>query len=130
MGADSEQGDTGFDDGRTETEQERYDRNSQELLQELRVAAVGVQVLFAFLLVVPFQTGWKKITTLQRYDYFVTLICIALSAMMMIATPIHHRILFRQREKRYLVNSGNRLLIVAMIFLAAGFTGILVLLGA
>ena len=62
-----------FDDGRDETPPERLDRNATELVQEMRVAAVGIQVLLAFLLVVPFQTGWKHVTSFDRYEYFVTL---------------------------------------------------------
>lgn len=72
-------------DNRDETELERLDRNTSELVQEMRVAAVGIQVLFAFLLVVPFQTGWKHVTGFERYDYFVTLVCIAIATVLLIA---------------------------------------------
>jgi len=116
------------DDDRHESEMEKLDRNTVELLNELRVAAVGIQVLFAFLLVVPFNTGWKKVTSFDRYDYFVTLLCIALAATLLIAPSIHHRLLFRRRQKEYLVTMGTRLTIIAMVFLTAGFTGILVLI--
>jgi O-antigen/teichoic acid export membrane protein len=116
------------DDDRHESEMERLDRNTTELLNELRVAAVGIQVLFAFLLIVPFNTGWKKVNSFDRYDYFVTLLCIATSATLLVAPSIHHRLLFRRRQKAYLVRMGTRLTIVAMVFLTIGFTGILVLL--
>jgi Family of unknown function (DUF6328) len=116
------------DDERNETPLERLDRNTVELVQEVRVAAVGIQVLFAFLLVVPFQTGWKHVTAFDRYDYFVTLICIVTAAALLIAPSIHHRLLFRQHQKRYLVELGNRLVIAAMAFLTVGFTGIIVLI--
>lgn len=115
-------------DGRDETQGERLDRNTSELVQEMRVASVGIQVLLAFLLVVPFQTGWKHVTAFDRYEYFVTLLCIAAAAVVLIAPSIHHRLLFRQREKAYIVELGNRLVIVAAVFLTAGFTGILVLI--
>ena len=62
------------DKGRQETEKERLDRNLQELLGELRVALPGVQVLFAFLLVVPFNQRFADITSFQRTTYFVTLL--------------------------------------------------------
>ncbi|HUE28220.1 MAG TPA: DUF6328 family protein [Solirubrobacteraceae bacterium] len=116
------------DDGREETGLERLDRNTNELVQEMRVAAVGIQVLLAFLLVVPFQTGWKDVTSFDRDEYFVTLVSIAIAAALLIAPSIHHRILFREHEKDYLVQVGNRLVIIAAGFLTVGFTGIFVLL--
>lgn len=115
-------------DDRDETELERLDRNTSELVQEMRVAAVGIQVLFAFLLVVPFQTGWKKVTGFERYDYFVTLLCIAIATALLIAPSVHHRLLFRQHEKPFIVEVGNRMVIFAAAFMTLGFTGILVLI--
>jgi hypothetical protein len=117
-----------FDDGRDETPPERLDRNATELIQEMRVAAVGIQVLLAFLLVVPFQTGWKHVTSFDRHVYFATLVAIAIATALLIAPSIHHRILFREGEKAYLVDTGNRLVIIAAGFLTVGFTGIFVLL--
>jgi uncharacterized protein DUF6328 len=118
------------DDNRDETSDEQLDRNTIELLNELRVAATGIQVMFAFLLVVPFNTGWKRTTSFERTDYFVTLAVVAIAAFLLMAPPIHHRVLFRHREKRWLVTVGNRLAIAGMVFLALGFTGILVLISA
>jgi hypothetical protein len=115
-------------DHRDETPDEKLDRNTIELLNELRVAATGIQVMFAFLLVVPFNTGWAKTTSFERTDYFVTLAFVALAAFLLMAPPIQHRLLFRHHEKRYLVTMGNRLAIAGISFLALGFTGILVLL--
>ena len=116
------------EDERGETQAERLDRNTIELVQEMRVAAVGIQVLLAFLLVVPFQTGWRRVTTFDKYDYFATLICIATAAALLIATPIHHRLLFRRQQKQFIVDVGNKLVIVAAVFLTAGFIGIFVLI--
>jgi cation transport ATPase len=113
---------------RDESELERLDRNTVELLNELRVASTGIQVLFAFLLVVPFNAGFSKLTSFDRYCYFVTLLCLAVAATLLIAPSMHHRLLFRQKEKDYLVTVGTRLAIVAGIFLTAGMTGILVLI--
>jgi len=113
---------------RNESPLERLDRNTVELLNELRVAGTGIQVLFAFLLVVPFNSGFARLSSFDRDDYFVTLLCIAVAAALLIAPSIHHRLLFRRGQKAYLVNLANRLLIVAMGFLTAGFTGILVLI--
>ena len=118
------------DDDRDETSDETLDRNTIELLNELRVAGTGIQVMFAFLLVVPFNAGWKKTTSFERTDYFVTLVLVAIAAFLLMAPPIHHRLLFRHHEKRYLVAMGNRLAIAGISFLALGFTGILVLLSA
>jgi TctA family transporter len=118
------------DDDRDETIDETLDRNTIELLNELRIAATGIQVMFAFLLVVPFNTGWKKTTSFERTDYFVTLALVATAAFLLMAPPIQHRLLFRHHEKRYLVTMGNRLAIAGIGFLALGFTGILVLLSA
>ncbi len=115
-------------DNRDETTDEQLDRNTIELLNELRVAATGIQVMFAFLLVVPFNTGWKKTSSFERTDYFITLALVAVAAFLLMAPPIQHRLLFRHHEKRFLVTIGSRLAIAGMTFLALGFTGILVLL--
>jgi hypothetical protein len=115
------------DDGRHETRDERLDRNASEMVQELRVGAVGVQVLFAFLLVVPFNTGWKQTTDFQHGVYYVTLVCIALATALLIAPSVHHRVLFRDHEKRFVVGTGNRMMIAGMIFVALGMAGIFVL---
>jgi hypothetical protein len=115
-------------DDRHETRDEQLDRNTIELLNELRVAATGIQVMFAFLLVVPFNTGWTKTSSFERTVYFLTLALVAVAAFLLMAPPIHHRLLFRHHEKRYLVTLGNRLAIAGMGFLALGFTGILVLI--
>lgn len=115
-------------DQRDETAAERLDRNTIELLNELRVAGTGIQVMFGFLLIVPFNKGWSKVSSFGRTDYFVTLLCVAIAAVLLLAPSIHHRILFRHGEKRYLVAMANRLAIVAMVFLGAGFTGILILI--
>jgi O-antigen/teichoic acid export membrane protein len=116
------------DDGRDETREERLDRNTIEMVQELRVGAVGVQVLFAFLLVVPFNAGWKLTTGFEHAVYYATLICIAAATVLLIAPSIHHRVLFRQGEKPFLIGLGNRLMITAMVFVAAGMAGIFVLI--
>ncbi len=92
------------------------------------MAAVGIQVLFAFLLIVPFNTGFEKVSSFDRYDYFVTLICIAIAASLLIAPSIHHRLLFRRRQKEYLVELGTRLTIIGAGFLVVGLTGIMVLI--
>jgi hypothetical protein len=113
--------------GRDETEEERLDRNLGELLQELRIALPGVQVLFAFLLAVPFQKRFGEITPFQEKIYFVTLLCTAISAAFLIAPSAHHRIAFRLQRKEELVQVANRCAIVGLGFLALAMTGAIVL---
>jgi hypothetical protein len=113
----------GRDSGREETEEERLDRNLSELLQELRVALPGVQVLFAFLLAVPFQQGFEKITSFQKDVYFGTLICTAISAVLLMAPTSYHRLTFRYQQKRRLVFYANRFAIAGLTFLALAMTG-------
>jgi predicted membrane channel-forming protein YqfA (hemolysin III family) len=115
------------DSGREETEEERLDRNLSELLQELRVALPGVQVLFAFLLAVPFQQGFEKITSFQKGAYFGTLICTAIAAVMLISPSAYHRVTFRYQQKRKLIFYANQFSIVGLIFLALAMTGAIML---
>jgi uncharacterized protein DUF6328 len=115
-------------DDRDESRMERLDRNTVELLNELRVASTGIQVLLAFLLVIPFNARFTRLTSFERGLYMGTLICIAIAAVLLIGPSIHHRLLFRQREKPYLVDTGSRLMILASIFLAIGLIGIMLLI--
>jgi Family of unknown function (DUF6328) len=116
------------DSGRNETEEERLDRNLGELLQELRVALPGVQVLFAFLLAVPFQKGFEEVTEFQKQVYFATLMLTAISATMLISPSAYHRITFRYQQKRRLVYYANRFAIVGLLFLALAMTGAILLI--
>jgi hypothetical protein len=84
--------------------------------------------MFAFLLVVPFDSAFKDISSFEKTVYFVTLLCVAISAVLLMAPSVHFRILFRQGEKRYLVSLANRVAITGMVFLGFGLTGILILL--
>jgi hypothetical protein len=114
--------------GRDESEEERLDRNLAELLQELRVALPGVQVLFAFLLAVPFQQNFTKITPLQEKVYFGTLLCTAISAALLISPTAYHRLTFHLQQKKELVHISNRLSIAGLGFLALAMTGAIVLI--
>jgi len=126
-GADEEKDQRNPDSGRDETEEERLDRNLSELLQELRVALPGVQVLFAFLLAVPFQQGFEKITSFQKDVYFGTLICTAISAVMLISPSAYHRVTFRYQQKRKLIFYANQFSIAGLVFLALAMTGAIML---
>ena len=112
---------------RDETDLERADRNLGELLGELRVALPGVQVLFAFLLVVPFNSGFDRATGFQENLYLVTLLCTAGASIFLIAPSVHHRIVFRLQEKEHIVKLANRLAIIGLSFMALGITGALML---
>ena len=114
--------------GRNETEDERLDRNLGELLQELRVALPGVQVLFAFLLAVPFQQNFSKITPFEKDVYFATLLLTATSAVMLIAPSAYHRLTFHFQHKRQLVFLANRFAIAGLAFLALAMTGAIMLI--
>jgi uncharacterized membrane protein YiaA len=78
--------------------------------------------------VVPFNARWSRATAFDRYVYFATLLCMAAAAVLLIAPSVHHRVLFRQGEKSYLVKMGNRFAIIAMALLTVGLTGILLLI--
>jgi Family of unknown function (DUF6328) len=113
--------------GRHETEEERVDRNLGELLGELRVALPGVQVLFAFLLIVPFNQRWVDVTPFQEKVYFVTLLCAAAASAFLIAPSVQHRVTFRRQDKEYIVVVANRLAITGLAFLAVAMTGVILL---
>ncbi len=112
---------------RQETGLERLDRNLEELTGELRVVVTGVQVLFAFLLIVPFNTGFTHVGNFERAVYFVTLIFAALSAACTIAPSAQHRFLFRHDDKHHLVFVSNRIVIAGLAFLAFAMCGALLL---
>jgi FtsH-binding integral membrane protein len=110
-----------------ETQRERLNRNLDQLLQELRVALPGVQVLFAFLLAVPFATRFDRVDRFERVVFFVALLFAALSIVLLMAPSIQHRILFRHDQKHYLVHAGTALAIAGMSSLACSVTLSLVL---
>jgi hypothetical protein len=112
---------------RGETEEEALDRNLDELLQELRVASTGVQVLFAFLLVVPFQQGWVKVTDFEQTVYFATLLVTAAASICLIGPTARHRVRFRELDKRWIVESSHRLALAGLGFLALAISGAIML---
>lgn len=99
-----------------------------ELLQELRVAIPGIQVLFAFLLVVPFQRGWDDVGSFERTVYYVTLLLTAASSVCLIAPTARHRMRFRVLDKQWIVTTANRLAIAGLALLAAAVCGVLMLI--
>ncbi len=113
-----------------ETPEERLNRNLDQLLQELRVALPGVQVLFAFLLVVPFNSRFTDLTAIQRDIYLVALLCSGLASALLIAPSVHHRVLFRQKRKSELVWLGTKFAIAGMVLLATALTAAVALISS
>jgi hypothetical protein len=101
-------------DPRAETQAERDDRNLMELLQELRVAGLGVQVLFGFLLSLPFTSRFAKLDAGQRQLYLASLVLAAVSTALLMAPVAYHRLLFRQQQKEWLVRAANVLAICGL----------------
>ncbi|MGY1601571.1 DUF6328 family protein [Geodermatophilus sp. SYSU D00815] len=101
-----------------ESRQERINRELMELLNELRVALPGVQFLFAFLLVVPFQQRVEEMTAFQRDVYFVSLVSAAVATGLLIAPTAQHRILFRKHDKENLLKRSSKSTIAGTAVLA------------
>lgn len=111
------------DDRRDETRLERYDRNFVELLQELRVAQTGVQILFAFLLTLPFTNRFGTVGELDRTVSVVTLLSSATAAALLIAPVSGHRHVFRQGRKPELVRLASHLAQAGLAFLLIAMVG-------
>jgi hypothetical protein len=99
---------------RAETAAERADRNLAELLQELRVAAVGIQVLFGFLLAIPFATGFAKLSINQRHLYMATLVLAATATALLTGPVAYHRLVFRRHQKPRLVAASNAMALAGL----------------
>jgi cobalamin synthase len=97
--------------------EEKRDRQLLELLNELRVALPGVQILFGFLLTVPFTQRFGDTTTFQRNVFYITLVCATISTICFIAPSAVHRLRFHQHERAYVIESANKLLIAGLCFL-------------
>ena len=105
----------GDKDPRQESQAERDDRNLAELLQELRVAGLGVQVLFGFLLSLPFTTVFKQLSGGERDLYLACLILAAVATALLLGPVAYHRLVFRQGQKENLVRSANVMAILGLI---------------
>lgn len=101
----------------------RIDRNWTELLQELRVAQTGVQILAAFLLTVPFSSRFEDLAT-SRQLVFIGVLLSAVVSMFLLLTPVAlHRQLFRRGQRLFLVESANRLARVGLVFFVVAVVG-------
>ena len=108
----------------SEDREERTARELIELLQELRIVIPGVQILFAFLLTVPFSQGFTKLTTVQQYVFFATLLFTAAATALLIAPSAHHRLLFRQGVREQRLRMGNTLTILGLACLVPAMVGV------
>jgi hypothetical protein len=111
----------------SDPEDERLNRNLDQLLQELRIVLPGVQVLFAFLLAVPFSTRFGDVDGFERDIYFAALLLSAVAVALLMAPSMHHRILFRHQQKPYLVSVASIMTIAGMTALASAIVLSLVL---
>jgi hypothetical protein len=113
-----------WDGHRGETEAQRLDRNWSSLLQELRVAQTGVQLLTGFLLILPFSTHFEDLDAAMRGVYLVTVVCSIGATILLIAPVSMHRILFRRRRMKTLVHRANIYAIAGSALLAAALAGV------
>jgi predicted neutral ceramidase superfamily lipid hydrolase len=111
-----------------ETAKERVDRELIELLNELRVALPGVQVLFAFLLIVPFTDHFDTLSDTDRNVYFTAFIAAALSSVFLIAPSAHHRMRFRVDVKETLVKAATVYTVIGLVMLAIAVSAVLFLI--
>jgi hypothetical protein len=109
-------------------EQAKRDRQMIELLNELRVALPGVQILFAFLLTVPFSQRFGKLTPFQRDDYYFTLLATTLSTACLIAPSAAHRLRFHKHDRNWLIESANAMTIAGLVTLTFAITGAVTLI--
>ena len=110
-----------------ETEAQRDDRNFIELLNELRVVGIGVQVLFGFLLSLPFTNRFSRLDTAQRGVYLATVTLAALSTALLVAPVAYHRLLFRRHEKESVVKTTSMLAIAGLATVGLAVSGAVVL---
>ena len=101
---------------------EELDREWKELVEEHRLAMPGVQVLFAFLLILPFQGRFERLTTNQEYVYYSALLCATAAIVLLITPTASHRIRWRARDKEALLQMSTRAAIAATVFIAAAMT--------
>ncbi len=112
-----------------ETPKERLNRELDQLLNELRVALPGVQVLLAFLLTVPFTNRFEDLSERTRDVYFASVTLVALASVLLISPTVHHRLRFRKGIKEAMILQANRLAVGGAICVALGLGGALYVAG-
>jgi len=110
-----------------ESEAERTERQLGELLSELRVAMPGVQLLFAFLLVVPFNQRFGRASDFQRGVYLVVLLCAAFASALLIAPTAYHRIMFHRGDRARLIRAATRMALGGLALLVVAMSGAVLL---
>jgi hypothetical protein len=110
-----------------ESKDERLDRELIELLNELRVALPGVQVLFAFLLAVPFTQRFERLTAVQEDVFFAAFLSTAVATALLIAPSAYHRLRWREHDKEQMLQTSNRLAIAGTFFLATAIIAVVYL---
>jgi len=110
-----------------ESDRARIDRNWNELLQEIRVTQTGVQILTGFLLTVPFSQRFTDLDDLQRTTYLAVLCGSVLTTALVVAPVAFHRILFRQRARRWLVEAANQCARAGLFLMAVTISGVIFL---
>ena len=118
----------GPDDVRDESQAKRDDRNLAELLQELRVAGLGVQVLFGFLLALPFTLRFSHLSPAQRDLYVADIVLAAVATALLVGPVAYHRLVFRQQLKEHLVRIANAMAICGLVTVALAISGAVLLI--
>lgn len=111
---------------RSETEEERLDRNWNSLLQELRVTQTGVQLLTGFLLTLPFQNRFTSLGSGLRVTYLTTVACSLAATVLLVAPVAMHRMLFRRHRLKTVVSVSHRCAYAGLLLLGAALTGVAV----
>ena len=117
-------------DPRDESQQQRDDRNLAELLQELRVAGLGVQVLFGFLLSIPFTTRFSKLSHGQRDLYLASLVLASVSTALLLGPVAYHRVVFRLRQKEHLIRAANLMALLGLVAVALAVSSAVLLVSS
>ena len=99
-------------------EEERVSRQLTELLGEVRNMLLGVQILFAGLLIVPFSTGFEHAVEIQRLAYALAVVAVALASVLMVAPSIYHRLRWHRVEAERMLRTANRMATIGTVFLA------------
>jgi len=110
-----------------ETPEQRDDRNLVDLLQELRVGTLGVQVLFGFLLGLPFTARFSRLEAWQRWLYLAIILMSCISIVLLVAPVAYHRLLFRRHQLGSLLRAANVMAIAGLVTVALAVTGAVLL---
>jgi hypothetical protein len=108
-----------------ETEHERIERDYVELLEEIRIALPGGEVILGFLLTAPFSERFSRLHETQKLVYFASLLCVALATALLLAPTAYHRIRFQEGDKPWITRRGTALVLAAMIAMVPGISGAL-----